>query len=141
MYGGYDLTPPVSEKDLTYCSTCTLMWEISVKFGENCPKLTPLSLYGLENFLCQVVRDLFWVLIHALGILEVYLPTPIQSWGCVESTCVICSCVMELSGSMISHLLNFKVLTFSKCYLLILLKNTCKHWLNCCSQVVNSLDL
>ena len=112
-----------------------------VRFGENCPKLTPLSLYGLENFLCEAIRDLSWVLICALGIPEVYLPKPIQSQGCVESTHVICLCVMELSGSVLNHLLDFKVLTFNKCYLLILLKNTCKHWLNCCSQTVHSLDL
>ena len=97
-----------------------------VRFGENCPKLTPLSLYGLKNFLCKAVRDLSWVLVHTLGILEVYLPTPVQSWGCVESTNAICLCVMELSGSVINRLLDFKVLTFNKCYLLILLKKTHK---------------
>ena len=111
------------------------------RFRENCPKLTPLSLYGLENFLCEAIRDLSWVLIHTLGIPEVYLPTPIQSWGCVESTHAICLCVMELSVSVISHLLGFKVLIFNKCYLLILLKNTCKLWLYHCSQIVCSLDL
>ena len=94
-----------------------------VRFGENCPKLTPLSLYGLENFLYEAIRDLSWVLIHALGIPEVYLPTPIQAQGCVESTDMICLFDMELSGSMISHLLDFQVLIFNKCNLLILLKN------------------
>ena len=112
-----------------------------VRFGENCPKLTPPSLYGLENFLCEAIRDLSWVLVCALGIPEIYLPIPVQSQGCVESNRMICLCIMELSGSVISHLLDFKVLTFNKCYLLILLKNTCKRWLNCCSQIVCSLDL
>ena len=112
-----------------------------VGFRENCPKLTPLSLYGLDNFLCEAIRDLCWVLVCAQGIPEIYFPTPVQSQGCAESTHMICLCVMELSGSVINHLLDFKVLTFNKCYLLILLKNTCKHWLNCYSQVVHSLDL
>ena len=140
MCGGYDFTPSVSEKTLI-AQLVHQCGKFIVRFGESCPKLTPLSLYGLKNFLCEAIRDLSWVLIHTLGILEVYLPTPVQSWGCVESTCVICLCVKELSGSLISHLLDFKVLTLKKCYLLILLKNTCKHWLNRCSQVVRSLDL
>ena len=129
------------KKTLTYCSPCTSMWEVRCQIWGNCSKLTPLSLYGLENFLCKAVRDLSWVLICALGIPEVYLPTPVQSWGGVESTSVICLCVMELSGSVINHLLDFKVLTFNKCYLLILLKNTYKHWPNCCSQIVHLLNL
>ena len=80
-----------------------------VKFGENCPKLSSLSLCNLKSLLLEAVRDLSWVLVHALGILEAYLPDPIQPEGCVESTHSICLCVMELSGSVIGHLLDFNI--------------------------------
>ena len=112
-----------------------------VEFGENCPKLSPLSLYNLENFLLEVIGDLSWVLTHALGIPKAYLLDPIPPQGCVELTHSICLQVMELSGSVISHLLDFGVQTFNKCYLLIWLKNTCRHWLNHCPQAVCSLGL
>ena len=112
-----------------------------VRFGENCPKLSSLSLYNLKNLISGAIRDLSWVLVHALGIPEAYLPDPVLPQGCIESTCSICLCVMELSGSVIDHLLDFKVQTFNKCYLLIWLKNTCRHWLNHFSQAVHSLGL
>ena len=80
-----------------------------VKFGVDCSKLSPLLLHNLELFLLEAVRDLTWVLPHALGILEAYLPDPILSEGCVESTRSICLQVMELSGSVISHLLDFEI--------------------------------
>ena len=112
-----------------------------VKFGGNCPKLSSLSLYNLENFLSEAIRDLSWVLAHAFGIPKAYLPDPILPQGCTKSTRLICLCVMELSGSIIRHLLDFKVQTFNKCFLLIWLKNTCRHWLYRCSQAVHSLGL
>ena len=93
-----------------------------IEFGENCPKLSSLSLYNFENFLLEVIRDLSWVLTHALGIPKAYPPDPVPPQGCVESTHSICLQVMELSGSVISHLLDFKVQTLNKCYLLIWLK-------------------
>ena len=112
-----------------------------VKFGEGCSKLSPPLLHNLELFLLEAIRDLTWVLTHALGIPEAYLPDPILSEGCVESTHSICLQVAELSGSMISHLLDFEVQAFNKCYLLIWLKNTCRHWLNHFSQAERSLGL
>ena len=112
-----------------------------VEFGENCPKLSSLSLYNLEDFLLEVIRDLSWVLTHDLGILKAYLPDPVPPQSCVKSTRSICLQVTELLGSVISHLLDFRVQTFNKCYLLIWLKNTCRHWLNHCSQAVHSLGL
>ena len=112
-----------------------------VEFGQNCPKLSPLSLYNLKNFLLEVIRDLTWVLTHAWGIPKAYLPDPISPQGCIESTCSICLQVIELSGSVISHLLDFRVQTFNKCYLLIWFKKTCRHWLNRCPQAVDSLGL
>ena len=110
-----------------------------VKFGKDCSKLSPPLLHNLELFLLEAIRDLTWVLTHALGILETYLPDPILSEGCVESTRSICSCVVELSSSVISHLLDFGIRAFNKCYLLIWLKNTCRHWLNHFSQAECSL--
>ena len=112
-----------------------------VESGENCPKLCPLSLYNLENFLLEGIRDLSWVLTCALGFLKAYLLDPIPPQGCVKSTRSICLQVMELSGSVISHLLDFRVQTFNKCYLLMWLQNTCRHWLNHCPQAVHSLGL
>ena len=102
-----------------------------VRFGAGCSKLSPLLLRNLELFLLEALRDLTWVLTHALSIPEAYLLDPILSEGCVKSTHSICLQVMELSGSVINHLLDFKVQAFNKCYLLIWLKNTCRHWLNC----------
>ena len=61
-----------------------------VKFGEDCSKLSPPLLCNLELFLLEAVRDLICVLTCALGIPEAYLPDPILSKGCVESTCSIC---------------------------------------------------
>ena len=80
-----------------------------VRFGADCSKLSPLLLHNHELFLLEAIRDLTWVLTCALGILEAYLPDLILSKGCVESTCSICLQVMELSGSVINHLLDFKV--------------------------------
>ena len=112
-----------------------------VKFGEKCPKLSSVPLYHLEIFLPEAIGDLFWVLVNALAIPKAYLPDPVLPQGCIESTHLMCLRVMELSGSVISHLLDFKAQTYNKCYLLIWLKNTCRHWLNCCSQAVHSLGL
>ena len=80
-----------------------------VKFGADCSKLSSLLLCNLELFLLEAIRDLTWVLTCALGIPEAYLPDPILSKSCVESTHSICLQVMELSGSIISHLLDFEV--------------------------------
>ena len=80
-----------------------------VKFGVDCSKLSPLLLHNLELFPLEAIRDLTWVLTHALGILEAYLPDLILSKGCVKSTCSICLQVMELSGSVINHLLDLEV--------------------------------
>ena len=124
MCGGYDFAPPVSEKN------AYLLLNLYINVGN---LLSDLGRTVQNSLLCEAIRDLSWVLVHALGILEVYLPTLIQSQGCVESTHAICMCVMELLGSGISHLSDFKDL--------FLLKNTCKHLLNCSSQVVHSLDL
>ena len=115
--------------------------KLVAKFREDCSKLSPPLLHNLELFLLEAIRDLTWVLTHALGIPEAYLPDPILSKGCVESTRSICLQVLELSGSVISHLLDFRVQAFNKCYLLIWLKNMCRHWLNCFSQAECSLGL
>ena len=112
-----------------------------VKLGEDCSKPSPPLLHNLELFLLETIRDLTWVLTHALGILEAYLLDPILSEGCVESTRSICLQVMELSGSVISHLLNFGVQAFNKCNLLTWLKNMCRYWLNHFSQAECSLGL
>ena len=112
-----------------------------VMFGKDCPKLSSSLLYKLENFLLEAIRDLSWVLTCALGIPKAYLLDDIQPEGCVESTHSICLHIMELLGSVISHLLNLRVQAINKWYLLILLKNTCKHWFTCCPQVVHSLGL
>ena len=52
-----------------------------VKFGVDCSKLSPPLLCNLELFLLEAIRDLTWVLTHALGIPEAYLPDPILSKG------------------------------------------------------------
>ena len=80
-----------------------------VKFGVDCSKLSPLLLCNLELFLLEAIRDLTWVLTCALGIPEAYLLDLILSKGCVKSTGSICLQVMELSGSVINHLLDFEV--------------------------------
>ena len=74
-----------------------------VRFGVDCSKLSPLLLCNLELFLLGAIRDLTWVLTHALGVPEAYLPDAILSEGCVKSTCSICLQVMELSGSVINQ--------------------------------------
>ena len=104
------------------------MWKICSEVWGRLFKTVLLC--NLELFLLEAIRDLTWVLTHALGIPEAYLLDLILSKGCVKSTCSICLQVMELSGSVISHLLDFEVRAFNKCYLLIWLKNTCRHWLN-----------
>ena len=83
--------------------------KLVVKFGADWGKLSPLLLHNLELFLLEAITDLTWVLTHALGIPEAYLLDLILSQGCVESTRLICLQVMELSGSIISHLLDFEI--------------------------------
>ena len=139
--GGYDFTPPISEKAFNYQLPYSPMWKICSEVWEGLFKLSPPLLRNLELFLLEAIRDLTWLLTHALGILEAYLPDSILSEGCVKSTRSICLCVMELPSSVISHLLDFGIQAFNKCSLLIWLKNMCRHWLNCFSQAECSLGL
>ena len=37
------------------------------------------------------------------------------------------------------HLLDFRIQTFNKCWLLIILRNTSRHWVIRCSQATQSL--
>ena len=141
MCGGYDFTLPFWKKHLIIGCLINQCGKFVVKFGEHCSKLSPPLLHNLELFLLEATRDLTWVLTYALGIPEAYLLDPILSEGCVESTHSICLQVMELSGSVISHLLDFGVQAFNKCFLLIWLMNMCRHWLNRFSQAEHSLGL
>ena len=138
-----DMISPLQFKNKHLIISCLInqCGKFVVKFGDDCSKLSPLLLCKLELFLLEAIRDLTWVLTCALGIPEAYLLDLILSEGCVESTRSICLQAMELSGSIINHLLDFEVQAFNKCYLLIWLKNMCRHWLNHFSQAECSLGL
>ena len=112
-----------------------------VKVGGRCGSLPPKSLHGLEAFLIEGARDFSWVLTDVLGVPDIYLPASVKSEGCAESTHNICLWVMELSSSVINHLLDFRVQILNKCWLLIILKNTSRHWVLCCSQATQVFGL
>ena len=105
------MIPPLQFKKKHLIISCLInqYGKFVVKFGADCSKLSPLLLSNLKHFLLEAIRDLTWVLTHALGIPEAYLPDLILSKGCVESTRSICLQVMELSGSVINHLLDFEI--------------------------------
>ena len=112
-----------------------------VKVGERCGNLPPQDLYRVEAFLSEGARDLTWVLRRALGLPAIYLPDPVKSKGCVSSTHDMFLWVMKLSSSVTAHLLDFRVQTFNSCWLLIILKNTSRHWVLHCSQATQALGL
>ena len=80
-----------------------------VSVGERCGNLPPQVLYSLEAFLSEGARDLTWVLRRALGLPAIYLPHPVKSKGCAESTHDMCLWVIKLSSSVIAHLLDFRI--------------------------------
>ena len=108
-----DMISPLQFKNKHLIISCLInqCGKFVVKFGVDCSKFSPppFLLCNLELFLLEAIRGLTLVLTCALGILEAYLLDLILSEGCVESTCSICLQVMELSGSIINHLLDFKV--------------------------------
>ena len=105
-----------------------------VKVGERCGSLPCQDLFRIKTFLCEGARDLAWVLLRALGLPVTYLPDPVKSKGCASSTQEMCLWVMRLSSMVTGHLLDFKVCAFNNCWLLIILKNTSRHWVLRCSQ-------
>ena len=110
-----------------------------LKVRERCGSLPHRDLYKVETFLSKGARDLAWVLIRALGLPATYLPDPVKSKGCVSSTHDMCLWVMKLSSSVTAHLLDFRVQDFNNCWLLIILKNTSRHWVLHCSQATQTL--
>ena len=74
----------------------------------------------------------------SLGLPVTYLPDPVKSEGCVSSTHDMCLWVMKLSSSVTVHLLDFRVRAFNNCWLLIILKNTSRHWVLRCSQATQA---
>ena len=104
-----------------------------VKVGERCGGLSRQNLLRFEAFLSEGARDLTWVLEKVLNLPSIYIPDSVKSEGSVKSTQSICLWVMKLSTSVTGHLLDFKVRTFNKCWLLIILRNTSRHWVVCCS--------
>ena len=111
-----------------------------VRVRERCGNLPPQVLLSLEAFLSEGARDLTWVLRRALELPAIYLPDPVKSEGCAESTHNICLWVMRLSSSVIAHLLDFRIWTFNNCWLLITLKNTSRHWVLRCSHATRVLS-
>ena len=112
-----------------------------VKVRERCGNLPPQVLYSLEAFLSEGARDLTWVLRRALGLPAIYLPASIKSEICARSTHDMCLWVMRLSSSVVAHLLDFRVHTLNNCWLLLILKNTSRHWVLHCSQATQVLNL
>ena len=110
-----------------------------VKVGERCKSLPHQDLFRIEAFLCEGARDFAWVLLRALGLPIAYFPDPVKSEGCASSTHKMCLWVMKLSTKVTAHLLDFRVRAFNNCWLLIILKNTSKHWVLHCSQAIRTL--
>ena len=104
------------------------------KVGEKCGSLSHQNLFRVEGFLNEGARDLTWVSLRALGLPVVYLPDPVESEGSAISTHEMCIWVMKLSSKVIGILLDFKVRAFNNCWLLIILKNTSRHWVLHCGQ-------
>ena len=110
-----------------------------VKVRERCGSLPHRDLFRIETFLHEGARDLAWVLIRALGLPVTYLPNSVKSEGSVSSTHSMCLWVTRLSSSVTAHLLDFRVQAFNNCWLLIILKNTSRHWVLHCSQATQTL--
>ena len=110
-----------------------------VKVGERCGNLSRQDLFRVEAFLSEGARDLTWVLEKVLNLPPVYIPDSVKSEGSVKSTQDICLWVMKLLSSVTGHLLDFRVQTFNKCWLLIILRNTSRHWVVRCSQATQAL--
>ena len=110
-----------------------------VKVGERCGHLSHQDLFRVEAFLSEGARDLTWVLEKVLNLPSVYIPDSVKSEGSIKSTQDICLWVMKLLTSVTSHLLDFRVRTFNKCWLLIILRNTSRHWVVRCSQATQTL--
>ena len=110
-----------------------------VKVGERCSGLSRQDLFRVEAFLSKGARDLTWVLEKVLNLPPVYIPDSVESEGSVKSTQDICLWVMKLSHSVTGHLLDFRVQTFNRCWLFIILRNTSRHWVICCSHATRFL--
>ena len=96
--------------------------------------MPPQALYGLEAFLSEGAKNFTWVLKDVLGVPDIYLPDSVKSEGCANSTHNMCLWIMKLSSSVVTHLLDFRIQIFNNCWLLIILKNTSRHWVLHCSQ-------
>ena len=99
-----------------------------VKVGERCSGLSHQNLFRVEAFLSEGARDHTRVLEKVLNLSPVYIPDSVKSEGS-----------LKLSHSVTGHLLDFRIQTFNKCWLLIILRNTSRHWVICCSQATQSL--
>ena len=110
-----------------------------VKVGERCGGLSHQDLFRVKAFLSEGARDLTWVLEKVLNLPPVYIPDSVKSEGSIKSTQDICLWVMKLLTSVTGHLLDFRVRTFNKCWLLIILRNTNRHWVVHCSQATQAL--
>ena len=110
-----------------------------VKVGERCGGLSRQDLFRVEAFLSEGARDLTWVLEKVLNLPSVYIPGSVKSEGSAKSTQDICLWVMKLSTLVTGHLLDFRIRTFNKCWLLIILRNTSRHWVVHCSQATQAL--
>ena len=107
-----------------------------VKVGERCGSLSHQNLFRVEAFLSEGAQDLTWVLEKVLNLPSIYIPDSVKSEGSIKSTQNICLWVMKLSTSVSGHLLDFRVQTFNKCWLLIILRNTSRHRVVHCSQAL-----
>ena len=110
-----------------------------IRVAERCSSLSHQNLFRVEAFLSEGARDLTWVLEKVLNLHPAYIPDSVKSEGSVKSTQDICLWAMKLSHSMAGHLLDFRVQTFNRCWLLIILRNTSRHWVLRCSQATQSL--
>ena len=120
------------------CFICQCGYFI-VRVGERRGSLSCQDLFRVEAFLSEGARDLTWVLEKVLNLPPVYIPDSVKSEGSIKSTQDMCLWVMKLLTLVTGHLLDVRVQTFNKCWLLIILRNTSRHWVVRCSQATQAL--
>ena len=105
-----------------------------VRLNEKCFSLPLDVLYELECLLKNAARDLHWILKGVLHYSDRCLPHRIIVKNYPQRIQYLCLWVMELSELVTKHLLDFQIRAFNRCWLLISLKSTCKHWVFRCAE-------
>ena len=112
-----------------------------VRLNEKCFSLPLSALYELKHLLKNAARDLYWILKGVLHYSDHYLPKRINVKDYPQRIQYLCLWVMELSELVTKHLLNFQIQVFNRCWLLISLKNTCRHWVFRCAEATKAFDI